>query len=606
MEALYEAIASTCPVAYSGVTGGLFLRAMATAITTHCLIMDNNEWPKDSTEEIINKGQSYDFVIVGAGTAGSLVASYLSNANPSWSVLLIEAGDDTGVDSEIPAFLFLNQNSKSDWFYKTDPDGKSCLGFRNKSCIWSKGKCMGGSSSINAMLYIRGHPSDYDGWQSLGNPEWGYDDLKIYFERQEQMFNITDPNFEGYNYDWYRVLDKAWNELGFENYKYNGHEARMGTRIVRILTNNGQRVNTARFFLQMAKNVTVMKNTQVEKVILDPISNKVVGLAIKKSDDTTIIINVNKEVILSAGSIGTPVILMQSGIGPKLHLNDVGIACVHDLPVGKNLQDHTMFPLFLKTNVGTVLDPQIFNLLLLQYVLTKTGPFSNIGITDYMGFIDTNNADDAPNVQFHHTYFPKKDTLVIRTYLEGVGYENEIIRAVEVVNSKHDLLGIYPTLLQPQSIGEILVRNDKSPVIKSNYFDNDNDLETLLKSIDFVKKLEKTKAFRELGIEIVQIEIPDCNNFKFDSHDYWECYIKHMTTTIYHPVGTAKMGPKGDKTAVVDGKLLVHGVENLRVVDASVMPVIPKANTMAATLVIAQKGADIVVKQHLKTSKDEL
>ncbi|CAH0713818.1 unnamed protein product, partial [Brenthis ino] len=607
MEALKLNITETCPLPFSGTTGGLFLNAVTTIIAAHCTILDDYSWPPDDSPNILKReSPSYDFIIVGAGTAGSLLASRLSNLYPLWKILLIEAGDDPGIDSEIPAFLFLNQNSGIDWNYKTYPDGNTCLGFNNNSCIWSKGKALGGSSSINAMIYLRGHPNDYFEWEQLGNVGWNYDTLSAFFDEQEELFNISDPNFQGYENEWYNILDKAWRELGFISYKYNNHEALTGTKIARLLTKNGKRMNTAKAYFVDAGKLEIMKNTVVEKVLIDSNTKKATGVKIRHKSGIFADIHTTKEIILSAGSIATPQILMLSGIGPRSQLEALGINCLQDLLVGQNLQDHVILPLFLKTNKHTVIPNEMINMLIIQYILTKSGPFSNIGLTDYMGFIDTTNTSDYPDIQFHYTYFAKNDNFVLKPYLEGLGYKQEIINIIQSLNEAHDILGIYPTLLRPKSRGEIhLAKSPLSdPIIKTNYFQHPDDILSFMKAIDFVHKLEETSVFKEREIELLSIDIPYCIKHLFDTNNYWNCYIRHMATTLYHPVGTAKMGPENDPTSVVSPELMVHGIKNLRVVDASIMPTIPGANTMAATLVVAQKAVDIIKKEY--DQRDEL
>ncbi|XP_047538056.1 glucose dehydrogenase [FAD, quinone]-like isoform X1 [Vanessa atalanta] len=608
MENLETQISSMCPLPFSGIAGEIFLKAVSTVVAVHCTILDDFHWPPDNSREILEEGSgiSFDFIVVGAGTAGSLLASRLSNAFPSWKILLIEAGDDPGIDTEIPAFLFLNQNSSNDWSYKTHPDGNSCLGFKDNSCIWSKGKGLGGSSSINAMIYLRGHPKDYAEWYNLGNPGWDYENLVTHFNEQEALFKITDPEFKGYDNEWYKILDNAWNELNFTSHNYESHEAIIGTKKTRLLTQNGKRMNTAKQYFKETDKLFVMKNTLVEKVIIDPLNKQASGVVVKHKSGIIMNITANKEVILSAGSIATPQILMMSGIGPKSHLDEIGIECHQNLKVGQNLQDHVLLPLFLKTNMNMTTSTDVINILLLQYMLTKTGPFSNIGLTDYMGFIDTERNLDYPDIQFHYFYFTKNDNFVLKPYLEGLGYKIEIIEAIEDLNKEHDFLGIYPTLLRPKSTGEILLpkRPLTAPIIKANYFQHPDDVRTFLRAIDFVHKLEKTSILREMGIELLNVSIRTCNEHLFNTDNYWRCYISHMATTIYHPVGTAKMGPRNDVNAVVNHDLQIHGISNFRVVDASIMPTIPGGNTMAATLVIARKAVDIIKKHY--DSKDEL
>ncbi|XP_072934505.1 glucose dehydrogenase [FAD, quinone]-like [Epargyreus clarus] len=607
MEALADSIAATCPLALNGGNGSLFLNAITAVIAAHCALFADLHWPPDKADDIIGKGTngvSYDFIIVGAGTAGSVVASRLSDIYPDRSVLLVEAGGDTGVYSEIPAFLFLNQHTDNDWNYKTEPDGRSCLGFKNNSCHWAKGKGMGGSSSINAMVYIRGHPKDFDDWKQPGSQEWGYEDLKYYFELQEEKFNISQvPRTT--NEGMYAVIEQAWKEIGLTSYRYETHEGLIGTKKAFLLTKNGKRLNTAKIVLNETKNLHIIKNTTVLSLLLDMKSKLATGIKLRHSNGVMMDIKANIEVILSAGSIATPQLLMLSGIGPKQHLEDVGINCHLDLPVGHNLQDHLLFPVFLKTNQHITLTPEMINLFFLEYMLMRTGPLSNVGTIDFFGFINTKNISDHPDIQFHHIYFSKNDQFMIKVVMESIGYKNEIVEEIIALNKKQDLLAIYPTLLHPKSKGEVLLRNHdwkSKPIIKTKYLQDPDDVKTFIDAINFIHRLEETETFKSLELEILELKIPGCAGMKFNTDPYWRCYIQHIGTTVYHPVGTAKMG--SDDSSVVDHKLLVHGMNNLRVVDASIMPSITGGNTMAPTLALAHKAVDIITKMY--NYKDEL
>ncbi|KAL4711792.1 hypothetical protein ACJJTC_005961 [Scirpophaga incertulas] len=602
MEALVANITATCPLPFSGVTGQLFARAVATAVAAHCVIFDDYHWPKDNAQDIIMSGpKTFDFVIVGAGTAGSALAGNLAAMYEMSSILLIEAGDDPKLNSEIPAFLLYNHDI--DWEYDTITYN-ACLGYNNNKCIWHKGKSMGGSSSINAMLYIRGHPYDYEHWEQIGNPGWEYDKLSPYFSKAEEKINLTtikhDRNI------WYDMLEEAFKQYNILM-NANNDEGLIGTKITKLLTRNGKRLNTAKVYLKESKNLYVMKNSMVEKVIIDVHSKRATHVQVRHKSGIVKQIIVQKEVILSAGSIATPHILMLSGIGSEKHLNEKGIESIMNLPVGKNLQDHIIFPLFLKTNLTTEVAPEALIQYWIQYMLTKTGPLSNIGLSDFMSFIDTKNESVYPDIQFHFMNFNKKDKFMLRPYLEGYGFKNEIIKSVEDLNRNNDLLGIYPTLLHPKSRGEILLHdaNPKTmPKIVTNYFEDVDDIKTLLRAIQFVKKLQNTEVFKRFQIKIVPLTLSGCEDFIIESDDYWECYIRHMATTVYHPVGTAKMAPKDDSSAVVNHDLLIHGLNNLRVVDASIMPIIPGSNIMAPTLMIAEKASDIIRKKYL--NRDEL
>ncbi|KAI5631117.1 GMC oxidoreductase domain-containing protein [Phthorimaea operculella] len=608
MEGLATNLATACPLPFSGVTGNLFAGAVAAVVAAQCAFYDNYDWPIDYADQVIGKRSepaAFDFLVVGAGTAGSLLANRLAKSYPSQTVLVIEAGGDPGLDTEVPAFVFLNKVGDLDWQYETQAEGKYCKGFKNNNCIWSNGKGLGGSNAINVMLYIRGHPQDYNNWESYGNKEWGYKDVSKHFAKIEKDFE-----FSKYNYTenpWYGALEATWLEVNLTAHAKPSNEALLGVRVNKLLVKNGRRINPARMYLNGPKNLFVMKNTLVQKVIIDPESKTATGVQVRHKSGVVMEIKAHKEVILSAGSIATPQLLMLSGIGPKKHLEEKNIECLLDLPVGQNLQDHTNLPLFFKSNLDTIVTKQMVTTYLLQYMLTRTGPFSNVGITDFMAFVNTEGKRGSPDVQYHHTYYPMKDNLVMKPFLEYYGYKKEIVDAIVNLNEKCDLLGIFPTVLHPKSRGEVLLADKdpaSKPIIKPNYFQHPEDMKTLLKSIEFINKVENTTVFQALGIKLTELEIKECDDYVGD--DYWTCYIQHMASTLFHPVGTAKMGPKEDKEAVVDPNLLVHGMKNLRVVDASIMPDIPGGNTMGPTFMIAEKASEIINKQYKVNDKDEL
>lgn len=504
---------------------------------------------------------------------------------------------------QVPAFLLYNQDIN--WGYRTKPDSKSCLGSVNNECLWSKGKAMGGSSSINAMLYVRGHPKDFQNWEDVGNFGWGYEDIKGYFEDIERKMNFSSYKYN--EHPWYGILDEAYKERGLHKSTLVNNESKIGTRVTKLTVSNGKRLNTAKIYLKERENLYVMKNTLVQKVVIDPVTHIAKGVELRHQNGVVTPIVANKEIILSAGSIATPQILLLSGIGPRLHLNEKGIECLVDLPVGQNLQDHVLVPLDFKTNQHTIITPEIMTSFLLQYMFTKTGFLSNIGVVDYMSFINTKNESNYPDIQFHHMLFPQNDQFTLRPYLTGFGYKEEVIDAIAQINKNSDTLGLYPTLLHPKSKGEIRLANsnpESAPEIITNYYQDPDDIQTLIRAIKEARKLEQTEAFKKYEIKLAPLKLSGCAEFLFDSEEYWECYIRHLGVTIYHPIGTVKMGLEDDSTSVVNEYLLVHGVKNLRVVDASIMPTITSGNTMAPTLVIAEKAFDMIIKQY--ELKDEL
>lgn len=446
------------------------------------------------------------------------------------------------------------------------------------------------------MIYVRGHPNDYEKWKELGNKGWGYKDLRPFFENFEEEFGLSSNDF--HENPWYSILDKAWQDIGLTTKDNKTYEALEGTKVAKLLIKNGKRFNSAKHFLKSLKNLYVMKNTKVQKVLIDLNSKIATGVQLEHKSGIVMEIRAAKEVILSAGSIMTPQILMLSGIGPKKHLDEVNVGCLLDLPVGKNLQDHAILHLFFKTNLSTLVTEDMINLFVVQYMLTRSGPFSNIGIFNLLTFIDINN-DTYPDLQFYHSHYVKDDKIMLNRNMKIMGYKDKIITAIEKINKIGDIFVIHASVLHPKSKGEILLKDNEpelDPVIKTNYFTQPEDIELYLKSVQLIKDLEKTHIFKKFGMELIRLEIEACLNLS--EIDYWVCYLKHIASTVYHPVGTVKMGNRNDITSVVDDSLKIHGIKRLRVVDASVMPDITGGNTLAPTLVIAEKAADIMKKEY--------
>ncbi|XP_047999295.1 glucose dehydrogenase [FAD, quinone]-like [Leguminivora glycinivorella] len=336
------------------------------------------------------------------------------------------------------------------------------------------------------MLYVTGHRTDYDSWEAAGNTGWGYEHLSSYFDKIENKLNLNNYNFN--THPFYNLFEQAYKEAGVLPIDKLSNEAIIGTKINKLLIRNGKRLNTAKIFINESINLRIMKNAVVRKVIIDAESKITVGVEVQVASGKIMQINVRKEVILSAGSIGTPQILMLSGIGPTKHLEEKKIIPIIDLPVGQNLQDHIFFPIYLTIKETLSIPQEAFTFFVMQYILTRTGPLSTIGVTDFMSFINTRDKS-IPNIQFHHMYIPKNDKLVLKIYMNKTGYKDKVIEAVAKINKDFELIGLYPTLLHPKSKGEVLLADNNptsKPVIKSNYFRDLDDLKQLIEGVRFV------------------------------------------------------------------------------------------------------------------------
>lgn len=514
------------------------------------------------------------------------------------------------------------QKTVHDWGYHVEKSNKASKSVKNGT-FWPRGKLLGGSSAINVMNFIRGNSRDYDDWLAMGNPTWGWTDVLEYFKKSqnttEPMLNdkyhgTTGPlrvQVSGFNHPFRDILLDGGAELG---YKYVGdmNEAFVGMTQLLFNINDGQRHSIAKAFLSPAKdrpNLHVIKNALVSEIEFDSL-NTATGVKFLINNQP-IIAKSKTEVILSAGSIGTPQLLMLSGIGQDKQLRKLNIKTRSDLQVGKSLQDHLMVPFFL-TAKKPMTEPSSNDQMaknMFDFIINKSGPFSSEGIFDISGFFNTVNATDLyPDIQTHYVVFRKGDTAMIHGVISKMEYDDAILQTIVDANTHNDVVLVVLILLNPKSMGTIRLRSIDPldhPMIQPNYLDKREDAQTMLRGVRLIQKFLTTNPFKLQEFEELQLIIPECGVFGTDS--YYDCYVRHLTTTLYHPVGTAKMGPDTDRFAVVDSRLNVKGVKGLRVVDASIMPKIVSGNTNAATVMIAEKAADFIKQDYAtKTSREEL
>ncbi|KAG8222592.1 hypothetical protein J437_LFUL002584 [Ladona fulva] len=575
--------------------------------------------PFDTT----NVKAEYDFVIVGGGTAGCVMANRLSEI-PGWQVLLLEAGGDEVFLGEIPLFVHYLQLGRFNWGFRTEQQAGICGANNGRLCSWPRGKCLGGSSSINYMIYTRGHAQDYDDWEALGNPGWGYRNILKYFKKSENAYlkdvagaedGLQSP-FHGTG-GFLDVQDVPFRlpaasafvdgaqEIGMAyNKDYNG--ARMkGVGYIQATMRNGTRVSSSKAFLRPVRgrsNLHVAKNSHVTKIIMDAENKRAVGVEFERGGKRFKVL-AKKEVILSAGAINSPQILMLSGIGPKQHLLEKGIKTVVDLPgVGENLQDHVTFSgqIFLLNAPVTILEERISSLKYLEdYGERHTGPFTLAGGVEVIGYVDgavNTSASDRAAIELLMVSgsLALDEGFALR---KGVGvsdyFYNRYFRPIH----GRDAVSIFPVVLKPGSRGSIKLRNADPkdwPIMTANYYSDPRDREEMAAALERSMKIVKTKAFQRYGATIYDTAIPGCERHTFASADYWKCAVGQLTFPLHHQCGTAKMGPSTDTMAVVDNALRVHGVKNLRVVDASIMPTIPSAHIYAPVIMIAEKASDMI------------
>ncbi|KAF7993309.1 hypothetical protein HCN44_006369 [Aphidius gifuensis] len=574
--------------------------------------------PPDITPK---KNSIYDFIIVGAGTAGATLAARLSEIE-SFKVLLIEAGRSENLLMDIPVVVNMLQYSDDiNWKYSTEPSEKYCRAMNNNSCLWPRGKVMGGSSILNYMIATRGHPNDYDNWANMGNLGWSWKDVLPYFKKLETMginkfndnkelHNDNGPvhiNYPPFHTPIATAFVDAGLELGYKYIDYNGKEF-VGFSYLQTTMKNGTRHSSSRAYLHPIKdrpNLTVTKNSLVKQLLFDSSKKRIIGVKFRKMNKIYYVY-AKKEVILSAGAIGSPQILMLSGIGPEKHLKNMGIDTIVDTPVGENLMDHIAYGgLIFKINQPvTPIFWEMINIAnpyIKDFMLNRTGPLTMVGGCEAIAFVDTDRPNDHsayPNIEllFVSSSFASHE-IVLGTY----GISDDFWKKTYSKYLDTNTVTVYPMILRPKSRGKILLRskniNDK-PKIYPNYMSNKEDVKTLIAGIRLTLKISKTTAMKNFGTEIINIPLPGCEEFDYDTDEFWECGLRSLTFNIYHYSGTCKMGPQNDPTSVVNSKLKVYGVEGLRVVDASIFPSLMSGHPNIPIFMIAEKISDIIKQEY--------
>ena len=526
----------------------------------------------------------YDYVVVGAGSAGCVLANRLSS-RADRSVLVLEAGGrDDAQEIEIPAAFPKLFNSPADWDYATVPQRQ----LDGRELYMPRGKVLGGSSSINAMIYIRGHRSDYDAWAAAGNTGWGYDEVLPYFTRSESNetlrgqyhgtagpLTVSDqrsPNEVS------RAIVDAAVEVGFRrNPDFNGADQE-GFGLYQVTQRGGKRCSAARAFLHPVAdrpNLEVRTEIHVRKVLIERGDDGLRAVGVEYLLHGRIhTVRARREVLLCAGAIGSPQLLMLSGVGEGSHLHELGIQVLLDRPaVGRNLHDHLFGAAMYTCRKDCTLDsaekfPRIVGSLG-GFLLMQRGPFtSNVG--EAGGFCRTRPGLEAPDMQFH----------CAPAYFVDHGRQNP-----ETGNG----LAIGPTLLTPKSRGELRLRRadpGAKPLIDPRHFEEPEDVQTMVEGYKIGARIANAPALRAYR------GAPFVPTAELTDEDAIADHMRATVEAIYHPVGTCKMGLGED--AVVGPDLKVHGVAALRVVDASIMPTVTRGNTNAPTIMIAEKAAELI------------
>ncbi|XP_071627688.1 glucose dehydrogenase [FAD, quinone] [Temnothorax longispinosus] len=614
---------------------------------------------------------SFDFLVIGAGSGGSVLANRLTE-NPDWNVLLLEQGKDEIFLTDIPFLAPILHVTDYARVYKGKPRpqdahgrGGYCLSMVDGRCKLVTGRAVGGTSVVNFMIYSRGTPADYDGWEALGNPGWSYKDVLPYFIKSERC-KLIDKNVRYHGYDGYLDVTtppyatplrecflKAGQELGYDLIDYNSDRF-IGFSTTQANLRNGHRVSANKAFLRPIRDRTnfyLSKLSTVTKIIINLETRKAVGVQFVKNYKTYLA-TATKEIILCAGTFGSPQLLMLSGIGPRDHLNSLGIGVIEDLPVGFNLQDHVSMSAltFLVNESVTIVEPRLGSnpADFLKYFTEGTGPLTIPGGAEALAFVNTkannyikkreklkfkyiqsvnthkNNKQYAvPNITsitVNHNVFkmyphanaskmlddyPDIELVLGASSLAGdtsgsyrglLGLTEEFYKEVYSDYKGFDGFMIVPVLLRPKSRGRLTLRSSDpwdSPIVDINYYDHKDDLNTMVQAIKIAIEVASTKAFKRFNATLLPVPFLGCKHVAFKSDAYWACVARHVSTSLGHYAGTCKMSSRKD-SGVVDYRLRVHGIDGLRVVDASVMPTIIAGHTNAPAYMISEKASDMI------------
>ncbi|XP_039751946.1 glucose dehydrogenase [FAD, quinone]-like [Pararge aegeria] len=550
---------------------------------------------KWSTDTVVTDDAVYDYIVVGAGTAGSIVANRLTE-NPDVHVLLVESGGDPPFETEVPGMFPFLTKSAIDWNYVSEDDGYSAQYHRNGYLDLPSGKVYGGSSSIHHFYYVRGHANDYKAWvDAAADDSWSWENLIPYFKKSECLVDqdiLNSPTGQYHGTNGYTVITRELREISL---KYLEAFQEVGNKVVddintgytlgftrpMVFIGNGIRQSSAESFLLPIKhrlNLHLTKETTVDKILFDNKKNAM-GVQVSRNGKT-FNIYARKEVIVSAGAFNSPKLLMLSGVGPKAHLESMGIEIVADLPVGESMEDHLA--------------------VVLAHKLKKTDETpkpenpSDFPIPTFIGLDALDTDQGYPDYLTLNLICRNNPTNLLLLCATVFGLHNDVCEQLAKAGQGREILVTVLNVARPISRGKVLLRSKDPkdpPRIYTGFLSNSTDLENNAAYIEKFIKVTDSSYFRNIGGETLHFDLPNCKGLEKNTRDYWKCYVLNMMDTTFHYSSTCRMG------SVLDGELKVLGVNKLRVVDASSMPNTVSANINAAVMVLAEKAADLIKKE---------
>ncbi|XP_022116190.2 glucose dehydrogenase [FAD, quinone]-like [Pieris rapae] len=561
----------------------------------------------------------YDYIIVGASSAGSVLAARLSEDKPKATVLLLEAGKPEMILSDIPALTHHMQDTDYVWRYSMEHQAGVCLGSEEQRCYSPRGKALGGSSVTDYMFYSRGRPEDWNGIAADGNYGWSYNEVLEYFKKSERSelkkyknmpYRGRDGELTVENVPFKTGLVEAFLAAG----RINGYQTvdyvspdQLGFGYIQTITNKGHRLSAAKAFLHQhkrRKNMHILTDARVTKIIIEPQSKRAYAVDFIKNNVKTTV-RCRREIILSAGPIASPQLLMLSGVGPEEHLKTLGIPVLSNIPVGRTLYDHIGFPgvvFKLNSSNASLIEPKVATIPnLMQWLQFGDGLLTTPGGVEGVGYIKTSISDNpelVPDIELINmggsitsdggAAIRKSWKISDRTYHNSFGSLTDC-----------DTWQAIPVLLHPKSKGRLELRDISPfsyPKIFGNFLSDARDMATLKEAIKVLIGLGESEPFRKYGPSLHLAPYPTCSSYAPGSDPYWDCAIRTMVVSMRRQTSTCKMGPENDSEAVVDPELRVRGVHGLRVADISILPKTISGHTIAPEIMIGEKAADMLKK----------
>ncbi|KAL7742736.1 hypothetical protein ACLKA6_003304 [Drosophila palustris] len=617
--------------------GQSLMESVASALNASAWKLTNSsDWPPQyvapATPEPENERNTFDYIVVGGGSAGSIVASRLSE-QPSVRVLLLEAGSLPPLESEIYGLSgTLHHDARYMWLDEAEPNASCCQAMQPPhGCCWWHGQMLGGTGALNGNIFVPGSAENFENWRwRLGLKGWDWLQVQRAYRRLQSQLQLSYFPVDSLNLRLSALIYAASAELGVprmrqplvagSSFGYTHH--------VPATIQKGRRANSARKYLatpevRQRPNLRVLHGAQAERLLFNSPGRSGAGIRTRGVAYTLPDRNgsfgvwARRELILSAGAINSAKLLLLSGIGPAEKLTPLGIGTRLNLPgVGENLHDHGMLPLLLRLTRHCAVNSSSSSSAggrgayepasVAEYLLQdQRGPLANS--FSMMGFLNSSaphSRSGQPDLHVvAHTLLPR-GSVGSFGYL---GFRAELVAAQRAALQQSDMLQVMGSLLLPRSRGSVSLRSKdprEKPVIRNNYGDHPDDRATLLRYVRYVQQLTTTRAFQRCGMQLWLPPLPECDVLPPDSDDYWLCHIRYMFVGAWHAVGTCRMAAATHPRGVVDERLRVRGVQGLRVVDASVMPEITAGNTNAPTMMIGEQGARMIREDQL--AEDQL